>query len=63
VRAAIRALSRRTENDPLRCLAGAVDDLPDELSEKVERYLADAFVSKPFRPYRARRRGQTRVRG
>jgi len=63
VRAAIRALTRPPEEDPLLRLAGAVDGLPEDLSEKVERYLAETFVAKPSRPYRARRRGRTRVRG
>jgi hypothetical protein len=56
IRAAVRALTRRPAEDPLLELSGDIDDLPADLSEHFDRYLAETFVAEPRAPYRARRR-------
>ena len=57
VRVAVRALIRSPEDDPILGASGMVDGLPPDLSEHVDRYLAEAFVAAPRAPYRVRRSG------
>jgi hypothetical protein len=62
VRAAIRALTRRPEDDPLLELSGDIDGLPEDVSEHFDRYLNETFVAeKPAPPYRPRRRRAAKV--
>jgi hypothetical protein len=56
IRAAVRALTRRSAEDPLLELSGDIDGLPPDLSERFDRYLDETFVAEPPAPYRARRR-------
>ena len=49
VRVALRALSRSPEEDPLLSASGMVEGLPPDLSEQVDRYLAETFVASPGR--------------
>jgi hypothetical protein len=53
VRAAIRALTRKREEDPLLTACGMIDGLPADLSEHVDRYLEETFVflRAGFRPW------------
>ena len=44
VRAAIRALTRPREEDPLLALSGIIDGLPEDLSESFDRYLEETYV-------------------
>jgi hypothetical protein len=62
IRAALRALTRRPDEDPLLELSGDIDGLPVDLSESFDRYLDETFVAEPPAPYRARRRSGTAVR-
>jgi hypothetical protein len=61
IRAAIRALTRRSEEDPVLELSGDVDGLPPDLSENFNRYLDETFVAEPSPTYRARRRGSRKA--
>jgi hypothetical protein len=56
VRVAIRALTRRPVEDPLLELSGDLDGLPEDLSERFDRYLNETYVAEPPASYRARRR-------
>src|SRR5438552_17152931 len=56
VRVAVRALTRRSAEDPLLELSGDIDGFPADLSENFDRYLDETFVAEPRAPYRARRR-------
>ncbi len=60
IRAAIRALTRPKDTDPLLSLSGMVQDsLPADCSEQFDRYLRETFIaeSSPIygRPRRATR--------
>src|SRR5262249_44478966 len=57
IRAAIRALTRPKDEDPLLTLSGMIhDDLPADVSEQFDRYLQDTFVAEPPASYPKRRR-------
>ena len=56
IRAAIRALTRRPQGDPVLELSGDIDALPTDLSSEFDRYLNETFVAEPAATYRARRR-------
>ena len=56
IRAAVRALTRRSTDDPLLDLSGDIDGLPADLSRSFDRYLDETYVAEPPAPYRARRR-------
>jgi hypothetical protein len=62
IRTAIRALTRRQDEDPLLSVSGMVHDrLPADVSEHFDRYLQETFVAEPPASYRkrARRRAAT----
>lgn len=61
IRAAIRALTRRSGEDPVLELSGDVDGLPPDLSENFSRYLNETFVAEPSPTYRTRRRGSRKA--
>jgi hypothetical protein len=64
VRAAIRALTREREEDPLLTACGMIEGLPADLSEHVDRYLEETFVAeKAVAPYRKLRRSRPRLCG
>jgi len=56
IRAAVRALTRRSDEDPLLELSGDIEGLPADLSKNFHRYLDETFVAEPPAPYRARPR-------
>ncbi len=57
VRAALRALTRDPEEDPLLSASGMIDALPEDLSQNIDRYLAETFVAeKRTRSRKPRRR-------
>jgi hypothetical protein len=63
IRAAIRALTRPKEEDPLLALSGMVHDrLPADCSEQFDRYLQETFVAEPPPPSYPQRRRRTRAR-
>ncbi len=63
IRAAVRALTRPKEKDPLLSLSGIVhDDLPPDVSEHFDRYLQDTFVAERAPSYRKPRRPRARAR-
>lgn len=64
IRAAIRALTRRADDDPVLSLSGIVDDrLPADVSEHFDRYLQETFVAESPAGYTRRgRRTGTRAR-
>ena len=62
VRVAVRALTRRSGEDPLLDLIGDIDGLPPDLSENFDRYLNETFVAETPAAYRARRRSRKTVR-
>lgn len=55
VRAAIRALTRGPEEDPVLELSGDIDGLPPDLSAHFHDYLNETFVAEPPATYRRRR--------
>lgn len=62
IRAAIRALTRAAEDDPLLALSGSVQDrLPPDCSERFDQYLQETFVAEAPAAY-AKRRTKTRTR-
>ena len=56
IRAAVRALTRSRQEDPLLGASGMIDGLPRDCSEQFDRYLTETFVAEKRAPYRARRR-------
>ena len=64
IRAAIRALTRPKEEDPLLGLSGMVQDrLPADVSEQFDRYLQETFVAETAALYaQPRKRARTRPR-
>jgi hypothetical protein len=63
VRAAVRALTRSHDADPLLAARGMIDGLPADLSARFDRYLQETYVAKTSRsPRRGRRRSPARVR-
>ena len=57
VRAAIRALTRGKEEEPLLLLSGMVHDrLPADVSEHFDRYLQETFVAETSTSYPRRGR-------
>ncbi len=59
VRAAIRALTRDRDEDPLLGASGMIAGLPEDLSERIDDYLEETFVAERIaRSYRKRRRAR-----
>ncbi len=56
VRAALRALTRPREEDPLLSASGMIESLPEDLSAQADRYLEEAFVAKKRARYGKTRR-------
>jgi hypothetical protein len=46
IRAAVRALTRSREEDPLLASSGMLDALPPDVSEQFDRHLEETFVAK-----------------
>jgi hypothetical protein len=61
IRAAVRALTRPADGDPLLAASGAIDGLPRDLSARLDHYLQESYVAKTPSP-RPRRRSRSRVR-
>ena len=55
VRAAVRALTRGRDEDPLLRASGMIEGLPPDASEQLDRYLNESFVAETRAPYRTRR--------
>jgi hypothetical protein len=55
IRAAVKALTRSPETDPLLAASGMIDGLPRDCSEQFDRYLTETFVAEKPAAYRARR--------
>lgn len=62
VRAAVRALTRPREREPLLAASGMIDGLPADASQHVDRYLSETFVAEKPARYRVRRRAAARFR-
>jgi Arc/MetJ family transcription regulator len=62
VRAALRALTRTPERDPLLAASGMIDGLPADASERFDDYLNQTYVAERPPPYGARRRRAKPVR-
>jgi hypothetical protein len=64
IRAAVRALTRHGETDPLLALSGMIhDQLPADCSADFDRYLQATFVADPAPPYaKPRRTARARAR-
>lgn len=60
VRAAIRALTRPTRDDPLLAASGMIDSLPADLSEHFDHHLGETFVAEKASAYRRVRRRPAR---
>ncbi len=56
VRVALRALTRLPGEDPLLSASGMIDALPEDLSERIDRYLQETFVAEKKPSYRKRRK-------
>jgi hypothetical protein len=55
IRVAIRALTRKSMEDPVLDLSGDIDGLPADLTENFDRYLNETFFAESPAPYRTRR--------
>lgn len=55
IRAAVRALTRSEQSDPLLAASGMIDGLPRDCSEQFDRYLTETFVAETPAQYRKRR--------
>jgi Ribbon-helix-helix protein, copG family len=63
IRAAVRALTRARDTDPLLAARGIIDGLPGDLSARFDHYLEETYVAKrPRAPRPARRRSPPPVR-
>lgn len=64
VRAAVRALTRERDDDPLLAMSGMIDGLPADGAERFDAHLDATFVAERPVPYRAkgRRSGARAVR-
>ncbi len=63
VRAAIRALTRDREEDPLLAASGMIEGMPEDAAERIDRYLEETFVAEKSSSYsRAPARPRGRVR-
>jgi Ribbon-helix-helix protein, copG family len=63
IRAAVRALTRSMQEDPLLAASGMIDGLPRDCSEQFDRYLTETFVAETPATYRrGRRRSRSSVR-
>jgi len=58
VRLAIRALTRPRDAEPLLAAGGMIDALPEDLSERFDRYLEGTYVAEKRRSYGRKRRSQ-----
>ena len=59
VRAAVRALTRGRDDDPLLGACGMIEGLPEDLSRRIDDYLKETFVAeKRGRIYRKQRRSR-----
>jgi hypothetical protein len=56
VRTALRALTRIPEEDPLLSASGMIDALPEDLSERFDRYLQETYVAENRPRYRKSRK-------
>jgi hypothetical protein len=56
IRAAVRALTRSRDEDPLLLASGMIAGLPADASERIDQYLNESFVAERRAPYRTRRR-------
>jgi hypothetical protein len=56
IRAAVRALTRSRDEDPLLAASAMLDALPPDCSEQFDRHLEETFVAEKS----ARARGRTR---
>ena len=56
IRAAVRALTRSEQSDPLLAASGMIDGLPRDCSEQFDRYLTESFVAETPASYRKGRR-------
>lgn len=65
IRAAVRALTRRAESDPVLTISGMVQDgLPLDSAAQFDRHLQATFVAEAPTPYAKRRRPpRARARG
>jgi hypothetical protein len=62
IRAAIRALTRPVERDPLLDASGMIDGLPADGAERFDEYLRGTYVAERAPAYgKGRRRGKARV--
>jgi hypothetical protein len=63
VRAAVRALTRARDEDPLLAASGMIDGLPADGAERFDAYLDATFIAeRPASPYGRPRRGRRPVR-
>ena len=62
VRAAVRALTRGRDEDPLLRASGSIEGLPPDASEQFDRYMNESFVAEPRAPYRRQPRPKSAPR-
>jgi hypothetical protein len=56
VRIALRALTHIPEEDPLLSASGMIDALPENLSERFDRYLEETYIAENKSRYRKNRK-------
>ena len=63
IRAAVRALVRSDEDDPLLSASGMIDGLPADCSQAFDRYLRETCIAeKPVQEGKGARRNRPRIR-
>jgi len=55
VRIAVRALTHAADQEPILSASGMIDALPEDLSEKFDRYLQETYVAEKRTRYRRTR--------
>jgi hypothetical protein len=50
IRAAVRAITRVADEDPLLGLSGSIQGLPQDASARIDDYLQETFVAHPPQP-------------
>lgn len=62
VRAAVRALVRSQDDDPLLAASGMIDGLPEDCSERFDKHLEETYVAEKQPPRYQAKGGRRRPR-
>jgi hypothetical protein len=60
IRVAVRILTKADDEDPILSASGMIDELPEDLSEKFDRYLQETYVAEKGAHYGKKRKSNLR---